>query len=89
MKIKANDNFVYEKETYKIIGSAQEVHKELGSGFLEMVYHDALEIEFTRMKVPYKREFLIPVYYKNKKISGKNTRLLTLEFPLGFSRYFY
>ena len=68
MKIKASDNFVHKKETYKIIGAAQEVHKELGSGFLEMVYHDALEIEFSKINVPYKREFPIPVYYKNKKM---------------------
>jgi GxxExxY protein len=73
MKIKANDNFVYEKETYRIIGSAQEVHKELGSGFLEMVYHDALELEFTKMKIPYKREFPIPVYYKNKKMDRNHS----------------
>jgi GxxExxY protein len=68
MIINSTNNFLYEKETYKIIGSAQEVHKELGPGFLEMVYHDALEIEFKKMRVPYKREFPIPVYYKNEKI---------------------
>jgi len=62
-------SLLFEKETYKIIGLAQDVHNELGSGFLEVVYHDALEIEFKRSKVPYKREFPISIYYKNEKLN--------------------
>jgi len=50
-------SLLFEKETYKIIGLAQEVHKELDSGFLEVVYHDALEIEFIRAKVPHKYNY--------------------------------
>ena len=69
MNIKSSNTLLHEKETYKIIGSAQEVHRELGSGFLEMVYHDALEIEFNKMRIPFKREFPIPVYYKNEKMN--------------------
>ena len=40
------EDFPLKVETYKIIGLAMEVHKTLGKGFLEIVYKDALELEF-------------------------------------------
>ena len=45
--------YLFEKETYEIIGAVQDVHRELGSGFLEVVYQDALEIEFKKRNIPY------------------------------------
>ncbi len=52
--------------TYKIIGAGMAVHKELGSGFLEAVYHEALRIEFRAQGVPYSYEVELPVHYKGK-----------------------
>ena len=43
---------VYEKESYQIIGASIEVHKELGPGFLEAVYQEALTIEFRNKNIP-------------------------------------
>jgi GxxExxY protein len=55
----------YDEETYKIIGAAMEVHRHLGCGFLEAVYGDALAIEFTNRNIPFEREKLINIKYKN------------------------
>lgn len=51
-------------ETYAIIGAGMDVHRELGNGFLEGVYQDALEIELTQRNIPFTREHAIPVSYK-------------------------
>lgn len=52
--------------TYQIIGAALEVHKNLGGGFLEAVYGDALELEFQEKGIPYEREKELHIYYKDK-----------------------
>lgn len=61
-------SYLYENESYQIIEAAQEVHRELGSGFLEIVYQDALEIEFNNKNIPFKREDSLPIFYKNSKL---------------------
>lgn len=56
------------EETYKIIGACMEVHKNLGRGFLEIVYKEALEIEFKLQNIPYKREQSFEIEYKGNKL---------------------
>ena len=57
-------------KTYAIIGAAMEVHRELGPGFLEAVYHEALESELAARGVRYKREVELPVYYKGSRLNS-------------------
>jgi len=57
-----------DRETYAIIGAAMTVHGELGCGFLEAVYQDALEKEFQFLNVPYTREVKLPVYYRGAQL---------------------
>lgn len=57
-----------DQRTYQIIGAAMEVHKELGSGFLEAVYQEALGIEFTDMRIPFKAQPKIKIEYKGKPL---------------------
>jgi len=51
-------------ESYEIIGICMEVHRILGKGFLEIVYKDALEYEFRVNGIPYEREKLYQIPYK-------------------------
>jgi GxxExxY protein len=54
---------LFEENTYKIIGSCMSVHKGLGAGFLESVYHEALEKEFEIQKVNFDSKRKLQVYY--------------------------
>jgi len=57
-------NSEYKNETYTLIGICMEVHSQLGHGFLESVYQEALELELIAKDIPYKREEKIEIYYK-------------------------
>jgi GxxExxY protein len=53
-----------EEETFKIIGICMEVHRNIGPGLLEVVYKDALEIEFKANNIPFEREKEFSIEYK-------------------------
>ena len=52
--------------TYAIIGAAMEVHRQLGCGFLEPVYQEALEMEFIERAIPYNAQDKFLISYKGK-----------------------
>ena len=56
-------------QTYEI-GAAMEVHAELGHGFLERVYHDALCHELDLRGVPFRREINFPIHYKGHRLES-------------------
>ena len=62
---------IYEDESFKIIGACMEVHKELGSGFLEGVYQEALAVEFKKQNIPFEREKEINISYKGINLNKK------------------
>jgi GxxExxY protein len=56
--------------TYKIIGAAMEVHRQLGCGFLEPVYQEAFALELRTREIPYSRELKFPVSYKGQRLQN-------------------
>jgi len=59
-------DIILKEESYTIVGACMEVHRELGMGFKEAVYKDALELEFAALKIPFKREKPYIIRYKGK-----------------------
>lgn len=64
MKVSKN-KLLYEDLTYNLIGVAKEVYKELGPGYLESVYEDALCYELDILGVTYQRQIDLDVRYKS------------------------
>lgn len=63
--------FYKQKENYQIIGICMEVHRILGPGLLEVVYKDALEIEFRNNNIPFEREKEFTIDYKGNTLPHK------------------
>ncbi|HEY6914433.1 MAG TPA: GxxExxY protein [Paludibacter sp.] len=58
----------FKDESYKIIGSCFKVHSELGPGFSESVYQEALSIQFRKDDIPFEREKILNVYFDGEKL---------------------
>ncbi len=67
------------KITEQIIACAIEVHKNLGPGFLESVYEEALCIELELRGIPYRRQMDLDIEYKGHFIKGQRLDLLVDE----------
>jgi GxxExxY protein len=57
-------NLILKEESYELIGICMEVHRELGMGFREIIYKDALEYEFQTKKILFERERGYEILYK-------------------------
>ncbi|GAA3609877.1 GxxExxY protein [Flavivirga amylovorans] len=64
-------DLIYKEKAYKIIGICMEVHNQLGKGFNEVVYADALEIELMDNGIPYSRERKFGIIYKGNLLPHK------------------
>lgn len=62
------DKIVLKEESYRIIGACMKVHQNLGPGFLEAVYHEALEKEFTKRKIPFESQKKLSLYYDGERL---------------------
>ncbi len=59
---------ILKDEVYAIVGCAIEVHKELGFGFLEAVYQEAMELELTQRKIPFEAQRPLSILYKGRRL---------------------
>jgi GxxExxY protein len=73
------EQYKYSELTSKIIGCAITVHKILGSGFQEVIYQRALEIEMRLAGIRFHREFEMPIYYREDKIGTRRVDFLVEE----------
>jgi len=70
-----NEKWLFKDLTQAIIGAAMEVHRELGLGFLEYVYEEALCYELNLREISFERQKELNIYYKDLLIP-KNTSLI-------------
>jgi len=59
---------IYTEESYRIIGSCMKIHAQLGCGFLESVYQEALEKQFINDGIPYKREQTLKIQFDGENL---------------------
>ncbi len=61
-------DLLFKDESYSIIGACMKVHSNLGSGFLESVYSEALCKEFEKRKIPFVKEKKLSLYYEGEQL---------------------
>jgi GxxExxY protein len=66
----------HEEITYKIIACAMEVHRQLGPGYPEYIYHRAMIVEFKLQKVSFNDEFDIRIHYKGESVGVRRVDFL-------------
>ncbi len=64
-------DIIYKDEAFEIIGICMDIHNELGSGFSEIVYKDALELELSSKQISYEREKSYTILYKGIPLDHK------------------
>lgn len=62
---------LFAEEGYALMGAAFEVHREIGGGLLEEIYHEALEIELETRSIPFAAKVELVTYFKNRPLKKR------------------
>jgi len=73
------EEYKYKDITRNVIGAAMQVHKVLGNGFQEVIYHRAMELQMPFLDLNFKREFEMPIFYRNQQIGTRRVDFLVEE----------
>lgn len=65
-----------EARVYETIGCAIRVHKALGPGFRELIYHDAMRVELTGSRIPWRSDLVVDVYYRGEPLRQQKLDLV-------------
>ena len=74
-----NPAYLHSDTTGEVLSVAFEVHKYIGCGFIERVYHNSMMVECKLRNITYESEKELPIYYKNKKVGSRRADLLFNE----------
>lgn len=69
----------YEDITKRILAASFQVHSTLGNGFQEVIYQQALEIEFPFHDLTFKREMEMPIFYRHMQIGTRRVDFFVEE----------
>lgn len=64
-------SLLYKLESFEIMGACFEVYKEKGSGFVESVYQECLEMELSDRRIPFKAQVELSLIYKGRPLRSK------------------
>jgi GxxExxY protein len=67
--VRSATGLILKDEVYAIVGAAIEVHRELGPGFLEAVYQEAMEIELRERRIPFEAQKRLRISYKGRTLN--------------------
>jgi GxxExxY protein len=66
-----NEEFIFEEESYRIIGCLFEVFNQLGAGLKEQVYQKAVVLEFKKNGIGFREQAHIPIMYQGMKVGTR------------------
>jgi GxxExxY protein len=71
LRVEMEKELLFKNEVYAIIGAAMDVYNELGSGFAEPVYQEAMQLEFVARGIPFEPQKRLNINYKGAILDKK------------------